>query len=80
MNATPDAVFSKMEEEHRMNRFLAAENVPKQISDLEAKHKGLQDILAKGTITEEEMKNMESEIQSLNEVNVQLTEQRLKMR
>jgi intraflagellar transport protein 81 len=78
VTATPDSVFSKMEEENRMNRFLAKENLPKQLKELEEKLKGLNSIAESNAISEEELKKMETEILALNEQNAQLSEQKLK--
>ncbi|KAI8895679.1 hypothetical protein BC833DRAFT_600460 [Globomyces pollinis-pini] len=79
MNSSPDSIFAKMEEENRMNRFLAKENLPKMISDGETKIRDLNEILAQATINEEDLQKIEDEIADINQANVELAEQKLKL-
>ncbi len=74
-----DAVFSKLEEEHRMNKFLATINLPKALNDAELKVRDLTDIIGRESINDEDIARIEKEISETNQINSQLSEQKMKM-
>ncbi|KAJ3370708.1 Intraflagellar transport protein 81 [Kappamyces sp. JEL0680] len=78
-SSSPDSIFSLVEEEHRMNKFLATVNIPKSIADAETKIKDLNDIIAREVISEVDIGRIEKEIADTSQINSQLAEQKLKM-
>ncbi|KAI8825704.1 uncharacterized protein EV422DRAFT_563535 [Fimicolochytrium jonesii] len=73
----PEALFAKMEEDNKMNKYLATENLPKQLEDARQHYQQLQKVLTEPTLGPHELGELESEIKNLNETIAKLAEQRL---
>lgn len=75
--AGPDALFVKMEEQCKMNKYLATENLPKSIEEAKQKIKDLNRVLSEPALSETDFQRFDSEIKSLNEETAKLAEKRL---
>lgn len=78
-SSSPDAFFTKMEEECRMNRYLAEETIPKQHESLQNRLKDLSLLYSESTISESEIVTLESELAQLNASTLVLAEKKLKL-
>ncbi|KAI9349273.1 hypothetical protein DFJ73DRAFT_789978 [Zopfochytrium polystomum] len=75
--AGPDALFAKMEEECKMNKYLATENLPKAIEDAKLKVRDLNKVILEPPLSESDFQRIEAEIKALNEETAKLAEKRL---
>ncbi|KND05085.1 uncharacterized protein SPPG_00760 [Spizellomyces punctatus DAOM BR117] len=76
-NASPDLLFSKMEEDNKMNKYLATENLPKQLQDAKQHIQQLKKVLSEPAVSERDLTEHEKEIKQLNEDIAKLAEKRL---
>ncbi|TPX60824.1 hypothetical protein PhCBS80983_g01510 [Powellomyces hirtus] len=73
----PDALYIKMEEDNKMNKYLASENLPKQLDDAQQHLRELKKVLAEPAMGMQDLAALESQIRELNEGIAKLAEQRL---
>ncbi|KAI8590958.1 hypothetical protein BDZ88DRAFT_412911 [Geranomyces variabilis] len=73
----PDALYAKMEEDNKMNRYLCTENLPKQLEESKLHLRELKRVLAEPAMGMQDLGALESEIRQLNEDIAKLAEQRL---
>ena len=76
-SSTPEAFFSKMEEDNRMNRFLANENMPKMLEEAKNRVTDLKKILSQPAMTDRDLTALEDEINQTNLVIAQLAERKM---
>jgi intraflagellar transport protein 81 len=75
---TAEGVFSKLEQELRVNKFFASVNLPKALLESSRKLEGLRDIIERDVVNESDLVKIEREIEEITRVNSDLAE-RLKM-
>ncbi|KAL2920089.1 hypothetical protein HK105_200155 [Polyrhizophydium stewartii] len=75
--SSPDAFFAKMQEENRMNKFLAETNLPKVLEETRQKIRDLSSILAEPAMGEADLAAIEKEITEMNHVIAQLAERKM---
>ncbi|KAJ3287387.1 Intraflagellar transport protein 81, partial [Borealophlyctis nickersoniae] len=73
----PDVLFSKLDEDVKMNKYLATENLPKQIEDAKQHLRELTQVLSEPAMSDRDLRGLEGEIKELNEVIAKLAEKRL---
>ncbi|KAJ3020677.1 Intraflagellar transport protein 81 [Thoreauomyces humboldtii] len=85
----PEALYAKMEEDNKMNRYLALENLPKactghglcryyaQIEEAQQHIRQLKKVLGEPALSPKELTELEAKINSLNESIAKLAEDRL---
>jgi intraflagellar transport protein 81 len=78
-NATSNAdlLWQRMEEETKMNRFIATENLPKAINDKQKNIDNITRILTETSTSESDLQVSEMEIRDLNEAIAKLAEKKL---
>ncbi|KAJ3123398.1 Intraflagellar transport protein 81 [Nowakowskiella sp. JEL0407] len=76
-NAGPDTLYNNMEKEHKMNKYLVSENLPKLIQDGKSQSKELTKILSQPASSNKDLAVFEKEIKELNEEIAMLAEKRL---
>lgn len=77
-SSSAENVFLKIEEECRMNKFLATENLPKSIQVATTRLKDLKEIIKKNGLSDVEIGKIDKEISEANQLNSQLAEKTLK--
>ncbi|KAJ3216786.1 Intraflagellar transport protein 81 [Dinochytrium kinnereticum] len=76
-NAGPDALFAKMEEDCKMNKYLATENLPKAIEEAKQNIRDLNKVLSEPHLSDSEFARLDIEIKELSDVTAKLAEKRL---
>ncbi|KAI9017177.1 hypothetical protein BC832DRAFT_596490 [Gaertneriomyces semiglobifer] len=76
-SAGPDVLFSKMEEDNRMNKYLATENLPKQIEEVRQQIRQRRRVITEPAISESDLRDLEAEIKQLNEEVARIAERKL---
>ncbi|KAJ3103095.1 Intraflagellar transport protein 81 [Phlyctochytrium planicorne] len=76
-SAGPDALFAKMEEDCKMNKYLATENLPKAIEDAKQNIRDLNKVLNEPPLMESDFLRLDAEIKELSDVTAKLAEKRL---
>ncbi|KAJ3417510.1 Intraflagellar transport protein 81 [Chytridiales sp. JEL 0842] len=76
-SAGPEALFSKMQEEFKMNKYLASENLPKSIEDSKQKIRDLNRVISEPPLSDADLVRYDQEIKVLNEEIAKLAEKRL---
>ncbi|KAI8916880.1 hypothetical protein BC831DRAFT_485830 [Entophlyctis helioformis] len=77
VSSSPDAFFAKMQEENKMNRFLAEDNLPKSVEETRQKLRDLGSILAEPAMSENDLATIEKEITETNQLIAQLAEKKM---
>ncbi|KAI8905563.1 hypothetical protein EDD86DRAFT_211793 [Gorgonomyces haynaldii] len=77
-SSTPESLFTKIEEENKMNRFLALETLPKRREAMVNKIKDLTFILSEPAMSEKDLAKIETEIANLNKSSAALAEEKMK--
>ncbi|KAH6577294.1 hypothetical protein BASA62_000968 [Batrachochytrium salamandrivorans] len=77
VSSSPEAFFAKMQEENKMNRFLAEESLPKALEETRQKVTHLSSILAEPAMNESDLAAIEKEILESNHIIVQLAERKM---
>ncbi|KAJ3222648.1 Intraflagellar transport protein 81 [Clydaea vesicula] len=72
-----ELILSKMEQEHKMNKYLAMENLPKQIGEIQQKVDDYNRVLREPTLKDSDVKSLELEVKNLNDEIVKLAETRM---
>jgi intraflagellar transport protein 81 len=72
-----DAVLSKMEQEHKMNKYLATENLPKQVMEAHSKVDDFSRVLHEPAMNDSELHALEMEITNMSEQVALLAEKRM---
>lgn len=72
-----DAVLSKMDQEHKMNKYLATENLPKQVKEAHAKVDDFSRVLHEPALNNAELHSLEQEISGLHDQVARLAEKRM---
>ncbi|KAJ3191226.1 Intraflagellar transport protein 81 [Irineochytrium annulatum] len=73
----PDALFAKVEEDFKMNKYLATENLPKAVTDAKQRVKELNKVIAEPHPTEHDFLALDREIKELGDKTAELAETRL---
>lgn len=72
-----DAVLTKMDQEHKMNKYLATENLPKQLMDAHSKMDDFSRVLHEPALNDTEIDVLEKDIKLMNDEVVILAEKRM---
>ncbi|KAJ3385440.1 Intraflagellar transport protein 81 [Entophlyctis sp. JEL0112] len=72
-----EALLAKMQEEFKMNKYLATENLPKSISEIKQKISDLKRVISEPPLREVDFEEMDAEIRTLNAETAKLAEQKL---
>ncbi|KAI9209448.1 uncharacterized protein BJ171DRAFT_564624 [Polychytrium aggregatum] len=75
--AGADVIFGKMQEETKMNKYLATENLPKGIEETKKQIAEVVQLMSHSVVSETDMRPLEAEIKELNEQIAKLAEKRL---
>ncbi|KAI9105390.1 hypothetical protein DFS34DRAFT_599192 [Phlyctochytrium arcticum] len=76
-SANPEALLQKLEEDSKMNQYLATENLPKQIEEARQAIRQLKKVLAEPALSDNDLVQQETEIRELNETVARLAEKKL---
>lgn len=78
-SSTPEAFFSKMEEECRMNQYLSEETLPKKHEAMQSNIRDLNSIVHENSVSEQDLQRIEKEISTINQNIAQLAEKKHKL-
>ena len=76
-DGNPEILYTKTEEEHKMNKYLATENLPKQLHEAKTRIKELTNIMNEPALSDADLNEMEIQIKSMNGEIAKLSEKRL---
>lgn len=73
----PEAYFAKMEEDMKTNKYLATENLPNVIKELNQQLQDLIKVVMEPNIQKEDLEILEKELKSTNDAVAKMTEKRM---
>ncbi|ORY38172.1 hypothetical protein BCR33DRAFT_754577 [Rhizoclosmatium globosum] len=77
MSGGAEALLAKMQEECKMNKYLATENLPKSMEETKQRIRDLKRVISEPPLREVDFENMDNEIKELNADTARLAEQKL---
>ncbi|KAI9334153.1 hypothetical protein BDR26DRAFT_840018 [Obelidium mucronatum] len=77
MSGGAEALLAKIQEECKMNKYLAKENLPKSMEETKQRIRDLKRVISEPPLREADFENMDNEIKELNAETAKLAEKKL---